>query len=79
VGYGDVSPETPLGQAVAALVMVMGYGVIAVPTGIVSAEMAVAATGRRQARQCSSCLKPGHGEGAKFCSACGAELDKQAP
>jgi voltage-gated potassium channel len=77
VGYGDVSPETPLGQAVAALVMVMGYGVIAVPTGIVSAEMAVAATGRRQARQCLSCLKPGHSEGAKFCSACGTELEKQ--
>jgi voltage-gated potassium channel len=78
VGYGDVSPETPLGQAVAALVMVMGYGVIAVPTGIVSAEMAVAATARRQAKQCPTCLKPGHAEGAKFCSACGDELEKQA-
>jgi len=77
VGYGDVSPETPLGQAVAALVMVMGYGVIAVPTGIVSAEMAVAATGRRQSRKCLSCLKSGHAEGAKFCSACGDDLEKQ--
>lgn len=77
VGYGDVSPVTPLGQAVASLVMVMGYGVIAVPTGIVSAEMAVAATARRQHRPCASCLKPSHAEGANFCSACGSALAEQ--
>lgn len=79
VGYGDMSPETPLGQAVASLVMIMGYGVIAVPTGIVSAEMAVAATARRQARLCQSCHKAGHDEGAKYCSSCGSEFATQVP
>lgn len=74
VGYGDISPETPLGQGVAALVMVMGYGVIAVPTGIVSAEMAVAATARGQSRKCPSCQIAGHADRAKFCLACGKEL-----
>lgn len=78
VGYGDISPETPLGQFVAALVMVMGYGVIAVPTGIVSAEMAVAATVRRRALACQACGTADHPTGARFCHGCGQQLDPTA-
>ena len=78
VGYGDISPETPLGQLVAALVMVMGYGVIAVPTGIVSAEMAVAATERRRALACQACGTADHPTGARFCHGCGEQLEPTA-
>ena len=72
VGYGDIAPQTPLGQFVAALVMVMGYGIIAVPTGIVTAEMTVAA--RRDQRKCGNCNEAGHAPGAHFCRACGEGL-----
>lgn len=78
VGYGDISPETPFGQFIAALVMVMGYGVIAVPTGIVSAEMAVAATARRRALACHACGTADHPTGARFCHGCGQELESTA-
>lgn len=78
VGYGDISPETPLGQFVAALVMVMGYGVIAVPTGIVSAEMAVAATARRRALACQTCGTANHPIGAHFFHGCGQQLEPTA-
>ena len=78
VGYGDISPETPLGQFVAALVMVMGYGVIAVPTGIVSAEMAVAATARRRALACQTCGTANHPIGAHFGHGCGQQLEPTA-
>lgn len=74
VGYGDISPETPFGQFVAAIVMIMGYGVIAVPTGIVSAEMAVAATVRRQERRCEACGVSHHVAEARHCHACGEAL-----
>lgn len=77
VGYGDISPITPLGQAIASLVMIMGYGIIAVPTGIVSAEFAN--TNRKKAlaqriNPCSSCGTEGHESNAKYCFHCGTEL-----
>lgn len=77
VGYGDISPITPLGQAIASLVMIMGYGIIAVPTGIVSAEFAN--TNRKKAlaqrvNPCSSCGTEGHEANAKYCFHCGTEL-----
>jgi voltage-gated potassium channel len=72
VGYGDIAPHTALGQFVATLVMVMGYGIIAVPTGIVTAEMTVAA--QRDQRKCNQCNEMGHSPGAHFCRACGADL-----
>ncbi len=73
VGYGDISPKTPLGQALAALVMVVGYGIIAVPTGIVSAELAL----RRRSisgKACEACALEGHDEDALYCKSCGAKL-----
>jgi voltage-gated potassium channel len=72
VGYGDVAPQTPFGQFVASIVMVMGYGIIAIPTGIVTAELAVAA--RRDGRRCGNCREHGHAPNAQFCRICGTEL-----
>ena len=77
VGFGDITPQTPLGQALAALLMILGYGVIAVPTGIISAEI----VGERQQslraaieRLCLRCATPGHEADARHCKHCGAEL-----
>ena len=77
VGYGDISPITPLGQAIASVVMIMGYGIIAVPTGIVSAEFAN--SNRKKLRSertnpCNECGTEGHEFNAKYCFHCGAEL-----
>ena len=77
VGYGDIAPETPLGRFVASIVMVLGYGIIAVPTGIVTAEL-TAATHRDQ-RACTNCNERGHVESALYCRACGAELPHVGP
>jgi voltage-gated potassium channel len=75
VGYGDISPKTPLGQAVASLVMILGYGIIAVPTGIVTAELT---SGSRDApvsgQACPACGAEGHAIDARFCRRCGMAL-----
>lgn len=73
VGYGDIAPRTPLGQFVAALLMILGYGIIAVPTGIVTVELANAA--RPVSRQaCPMCGVEGHDVDARHCKYCGAQL-----
>jgi voltage-gated potassium channel len=68
VGYGDISPVTPLGQFIASIIMITGYSVIAVPTGIVTVELGRAA---RQARTCTSCRKIFLEPEANFCPHCG--------
>ena len=55
VGYGDLSPQSPLGRAVASVIMIMGYGVIAVPTGIVTAELVAPITGKVSTQACPDC------------------------
>jgi len=78
VGYGDISPATGLGQAVASLVMILGYGIIAVPPGIVTAELASA--GRKlEARHintqvCAQCGADDHRSDSRFCRHCGTAL-----
>ena len=73
VGYGDIAPRTPLGQFVASMLMILGYGVIAVPTGIVSVELAHAA--RPVSRQaCPACGAEGHDVDAAHCKYCGVSL-----
>lgn len=73
VGYGDIAPRTPLGQFVASMLMILGYGIIAVPTGIVSVELANAA--RPVSRQaCPACGAEGHDVDASHCKYCGAPL-----
>ncbi|RYF94190.1 MAG: ion transporter, partial [Chitinophagaceae bacterium] len=75
VGYGDISPVTPLGKFVASLIMLMGYGIIAVPTGIITTEMALNARKKNHSPEsCPSCSREGHDEDAKFCKFCGAKL-----
>jgi len=81
VGFGDITPVTPLGQFIASLVMIMGYGIIAVPTGIVTAEIAKSEFKRGQdskQHHCMNCGKDNHGDDAKFCYNCGDELAKNS-
>lgn len=76
VGYGDITPQTDLGRLIASVMMLLGWGILAVPTGIVSAEL----TARRfsqlvpTTRICHECLSEGHEAGARFCKDCGAKL-----
>ena len=75
VGYGDISPATSLGKFVASIIMLMGYGIIAVPTGILTTEMALLAKTRgHQHEACKNCGKEGHDDDAKFCKNCGEKL-----
>ena len=73
VGYGDIAPITPLGKTLAAAAMIMGYSIIAVPTGIVTAEI-MAATREAPTRVCPDCLAVGHEGGASYCKTCGSAL-----
>jgi voltage-gated potassium channel len=78
VGYGDIAPETALGQTLAALLMITGYGIIAVPTGIVTVELGRAARAARPRRVCAVCGRGGHAADAAYCKHCGAELTDRA-
>jgi len=74
VGYGDITPQTPLGQAFASLVMIMGYGIIAVPTGIVTLELSEASRRAANTRTCPECSAEGHVPEAIFCWRCAENL-----
>lgn len=74
VGYGDMSPKTPLGQAIASMVMITGYAIIAVPTGIFTAELTRTMRPQLQPVSCPKCGKFGHATNAKFCDRCGHDL-----
>lgn len=74
VGYGDIAPKTVLGQIVAGAVMILGYSIIAVPTGIVSVELGRAQQGEAPPRTCADCAGEGHDADAGFCKFCGARL-----
>ena len=77
VGYGDIAPVTPLGQFLSAILMIMGYGIIAVPTGIVSVEMSQAqneANKKLNTIACPDCSREGHDSDAEYCKFCGGLL-----
>jgi voltage-gated potassium channel len=81
VGYGDIAPHTVLGQSLAALLMLMGYAIIAVPTGIVPAEIATAQMDRKyreyfkhEERVCGVCKFASNTKSAKYCQECGENL-----
>lgn len=74
VGYGDIAPQTPLGKLLAASIMILGYGIIAVPTGIVTVEMTGVAQERISTRACPECAAEGHDTDAVFCKYCGTRL-----
>lgn len=75
VGYGDISPQTPLGQFLASIVMIMGYAIIAVPTGIVSVEIADISK-KSTTQVCPNCFKEGHDPDARYCKYCGVILNE---
>ena len=75
VGYGDVFPATVFGKVVASFIMILGYGIIAVPTGIVTAEFSRKKREKVSTQACPDCTAEGHEMEAKFCNKCGAELN----
>jgi len=79
VGFGDITPTTLAGRALASLVMIMGYGIIAVPTGIVTVELANQTHRRRQEAVCAACGARGHDPDASFCRRCGVRLSCSEP
>jgi voltage-gated potassium channel len=74
VGYGDIAPQTLPGQLFASLVMILGYGIIAVPTGIVTVELAGVWRRKITTQACRVCASEGHDPDARFCKYCGAAL-----
>ena len=78
VGYGDIAPITPLGQFIASIIMIMGYGIIAVPTGIVSSEMTKLKDDddvHTNTQACPSCMAERHHDDSKYCYNCGELLN----
>ncbi|MEM8999958.1 MAG: ion transporter [Bacteroidota bacterium] len=79
VGYGDISPETGVGQFIATLIMIIGYGIIAVPTGIVTAEYTTNSKRKEEAngRSCMNCASEIFRDDANYCRKCGCKLDEE--
>ena len=75
VGYGDIAPVTPLGQLIASVIMIMGYGIIAIPTGIVTAELTSNAKIHTNTQNCPNCAAEEHKDNAEFCYNCGYILN----
>jgi len=73
VGYGNISPQTELGQALASLAMIIGYATLAIPAGIVSAEY-TSITHKFNTLVCPNCSDENHEDDARFCKVCGADL-----
>jgi voltage-gated potassium channel len=85
VGFGDIAPKTGLGRVIASFMMLLGWGILAVPTGIVTAEMAAERFGQWSSRllgggrRCAACGSGGHRDDAKFCYECGGALGEAEP
>jgi len=81
VGFGDIVPKTDIGRAISSMMMLLGWGILAVPTGIISSELAMQQGRQRTAntRTCHECLSEGHELTAKFCKDCGAPLPPYQP
>lgn len=74
VGFGDITPVTPLGQLISSVIMILGYGIIAVPTGIVTSELTTKNRARTNTQACPDCGEQNHRDNANFCFHCGAKL-----
>lgn len=74
VGYGDIAPHTIAGQTLASLLMIVGYSIIAVPTGIITTEMALKARRKKNTHACQNCHFSDHDDDAFFCKKCGEKL-----
>ena len=85
MGFGDITPKTGLGRVIASLMMLLGWGILAVPTGIVTAEMAAERFSQLTPRppgakrRCVACGIGGHRADARFCYECGAALGREEP
>lgn len=80
VGYGDIAPVTPLGQFLSSIVMILGYSIIAVPTGVFSAEVMRAMRYEYESDEtCPGCGLEGHARDARYCKRCGTWLDETTP
>src|SRR5690606_12315253 len=75
VGYGDIIPQTIFGQIIATMAMLTGYSIIAVPTGILTAELTQEMTRERHIRHCDACSRHGHDADARFCKFCGTNME----
>lgn len=75
VGYGDIAPQTTLGKALASCVMILGYGIIAIPTGIVTAELTSRRNGGVSTQACPGCGTSDHAANARFCKHCGEAMN----
>ena len=75
VGYGDISPKTAVGQAFSVLIMILGYGIIAIPTGIVTAELATGKKADPTSQTCPACCAEGHDHDAVYCKYCASKLN----
>ncbi|MCF8066979.1 MAG: ion transporter [Desulfobacterales bacterium] len=74
VGYGDISPQTNIGQILASMIMIVGYAIIAVPTGIVTVELSKATGHKISTQACPACSTEGHDSDATYCKFCGSKL-----
>lgn len=72
VGYGDLTPATTIGQFLSSILMILGYAIIAVPTGIISVEMIKSS---KSTQVCPKCMREGHDDGAEYCKFCGSLLN----
>lgn len=75
VGYGDIAPHTPFGQLIASIIMILGYGIIAIPTGIVSSEMIKTEPVQTNTQSCENCATENHNDAAEFCYHCGSKIN----
>jgi voltage-gated potassium channel len=75
VGYGDIAPKTTIGQSLASIVMILGYAIIAIPTGIISVAI-IKSSENINTQSCRDCGKEGHDNDAEYCKYCGYKLNK---
>ncbi|MFT3795971.1 ion transporter [Flavobacterium sp.] len=75
VGFGDITPQTPLGQFISVIIMILGYGIIAVPTGLVTAQFMSQNREDSNTQSCPNCSVYGHRDDADFCYHCGSKLN----
>lgn len=82
VGYGDITPHTPLGRMISSILILLGYSLIAIPTGVMSSYMTEVMQRNRHRRHCTLCQQTGHDDDAHFCKSCGgilADKNKEGP
>jgi voltage-gated potassium channel len=79
VGYGDIAPQTPLGKLLASIIMLLGYGIIAVPTGIVTVDLSNSHLFKGSNQTCSVCGSQRHDDDARYCKYCGNVLSNKSP